>query len=179
MLQQTGGKATDEEVVARLVPLVYRELRRLANSCLRRPGETMQATELVHEAYLKLVDQQQVRWQNRAHFYGIAATLMRRILIDRARKRAALRRGGEGKRVAFDEALVCSDDRPEALVLLDRALVKLAGFDPRQSRIVELRFFGGMTAREIAEVLGIGERTVEREWKVAQAWLRREITAEP
>jgi RNA polymerase sigma factor (TIGR02999 family) len=174
----TGGKATEEEVASRLLPLVYRELRRLAGSCLRRPGQTLQATDLVHEAYLKLVDQHEVNWQNRAHFYGIAATLMRRILIDRARRRAAQRRAGDQERVAFDEALICSDDRSEALVLLDRALVKLAGFDPRQSRIVEMRFFGGMSAREIAEVLGIGERTVEREWKMAQAWLRREITGE-
>lgn len=176
LLKDVGGKATEEEVASRLLPLVYRELRRLASSYMRRPNPTMDVTELVHEAYLKLVDQRDVTWQNRAHFYGIAARLMRRIVIDRARKRSALRRGGNERKVSLDEALVCSDERSEALVLLDRALSKLATFDPRQSKIVELRFFGGMTAQEIAEVLGIGERTVDRDWKMAQAWLKREIT---
>ena len=179
LLRLTGGKATDQEVASRLFSLVYRELRRLASSSLRRPGQTIQATDLVHEAYLRLVDQRDVSWQNRAHFYGIAATLMRRILIDRARRRGAQRRAGDHKRVAFDEALICSDDRSEELLLLDLALSKLASFDPRQSRIVEMRFFARMTTREIAEVLGLGERTVEREWQIAQAWLRREITGEP
>ena len=178
LLKRIGEEGNNTEVSGQLLELVYRELRRMAYGQLRRRDQTIQVTELVHEAYLKLIDQREVDWQNRAHFFGIAATLMRRTVIDRARRRAAFKRGGHERMVALDEALVCTDERAEALVLLDQALSKLAEFDPQQSRIVELRFFGGMTGREIAAILQIGERTVDREWKLAQAWLRREITGE-
>jgi RNA polymerase sigma factor (TIGR02999 family) len=178
LLKKIGEEGSSPDAASQLLTLVYRELRRMANGHLRGPNQTIQVTELVNEAYLKLVDQQEVDWQNRAHFYGIASTLMRRIVIDHARKRAAFKRGGNERIVSLDEALVCTDERSEALVLLDQALAKLATFDPRQSKIVELRFFGGMSTREIATVLKIGERTVDRDWKLAQAWLKREITSE-
>jgi RNA polymerase sigma factor (TIGR02999 family) len=125
---------------------------------------------------LKLIDQEDVTWQNRAHFFAIASTVMRRIVIDRARKQNAEIRGGAYKKVPLDEALVYSDERSEALILLDRALNKLTEFDPRQSQVVEMRFFGGLTTKEIAEVLGVSENTVYRDWKMAEAWLKMQIT---
>lgn len=162
-----------QEALDRLVPAVYSELRRLAASYLRREGRehTLQATALVHEAFLKLVDQRAVRWQNRAHFFGIAAQLMRRILVDYARERSAAKRGGGERHLSLDEALVMAAARDVDLLALDELLTRLAVVDPQQSRIVELRFFGGLTMEETAEVLQISPATVGRDWTVAKAWL--------
>jgi RNA polymerase sigma factor (TIGR02999 family) len=179
LLRQIGGNAAGSDVSSKLASIVYEELRRLAAAYMRREpsGQTMQATELVHEAYMKLVDQRQVTWKDRAHFFGIAAQLMRRILIDHARVRKAAKRGGNERKVPLEEAFVYLDEQGADLLVLDAALSKLASLDPRQSRIVELRFFGGLTTADIAEVIGIAPRTVDREWKVAQAWLRREMSS--
>ena len=175
LLQEWGGG--DRGALDRLIPFVYEELRRQAARHLRRErsGHTLQTTALVHEAYLRLVDQKGARWQNRAHFYAIAAQLMRRILVDHARKRRAAKRGGSDLRVTLNQA---SDPAggPEVDVLaVDEALTRLAALDPQQSRVVELRFFSGLTVEETAEVLGISPRTVKRDWNVAKAWLHREI----
>lgn len=161
----------------RLMPLVYEELRRLARHYMRReqPGHTLQTSALVNEAYLRLVEQRRIDWQNRAHFFGIAAQLMRRILVDHARRHQYAKRGGGARQVALDEAAVVSGQRAAELLALDEALTALAVFDPRKGRIVEMRFFGGLTAEEAAEVLGVTTRTVEREWRKAKAWLHREI----
>jgi len=172
----------NKEALDRLMPLVYDELRRLARSYMRREqaDNTLQPTALVNEAYMKLIDQRDVRWQNRAHFFGIAAQLMRRILVDRARSRNAAKRGGEDKPVALDFAQVSSPDKPDIdVIALDDALAKLAEIDPKQSKVVELKFFGGLTNEEISEVLKISPATVKREWKVTKAWLYREIRKEP
>jgi RNA polymerase sigma-70 factor, ECF subfamily len=172
----------NKEALDRLMPLVYDELRRLAKSYMRRerPDNTLQPTALVNEAYLRLIDQRDVRWQNRAHFFGIAAQLMRRILVDRARSHHAVKRGGEGERVPLNEAVISAPTRPEVdLISLDDALAKLTEIDPQQSRIVELKFFGGLTVEEIAEVLKISPATVKRDWSLAKAWLHREIRKEP
>jgi RNA polymerase sigma factor (TIGR02999 family) len=160
-----------------LMPLVYAELHRLAQSYLRRErrGHTLQSAALVHEAFLRLVDQR-VAWQNRAHFFGIAAQLMRRILVDYARSRGSEKHGGEQIHLALDEALDEAAARDADLVALDDALTSLAALDPQQSRIVELRYFGGLTIEEAAESLGISDSTVEREWRLARAWLRRELS---
>jgi RNA polymerase sigma-70 factor, ECF subfamily len=170
----SGG---DESALSELMPIVYGELRRLAGAYLRRegPGHTLQPTALVNEAYLKLVDQQRARWQNRAQFFGVAARLMRRILIDHARARRAAKRGGGPH--SFHLSLdALAADAPEAdLLAVHEALERLAAIDPQQGRIVELRFFGGLSIEETAEVLGVGHATVERDWKVARAWLRREL----
>lgn len=167
----------DRDAPARLMPLVYDELRSLARNYLRgeRPNHTLQATGLVHEAYLRLVDQTAATWQNRAHFLGVAAAVMRRILVDYARSRRAAKRGGGIEKIQLDEAIAVSPERHVDLVALDDAMKDLGRFDPRQSQIVELRFFGGLTVEEVGEVLGISERTVKREWRLARAWLRREI----
>ncbi|MEW6251277.1 MAG: sigma-70 family RNA polymerase sigma factor [Planctomycetota bacterium] len=164
-------------VFDKLVPLVYDELRALADRALRteRREHTLQATALAHEAYLKLVDQRAVRWQHRAHFFAVAAQIMRRILVDHARARRACKRGGGRARVALDEIAVCPGEQVVELEALDQALQRLAKLDQRQSRIVEVRFFGGLTNEETAEVLGVSLATVKREWTVAKAWLRREI----
>ena len=169
----------DRDAPQQLIPLVYEELRQLAHQYLQREraDHTLQATGLVHEAYLRLVDQGTTTWQNRAHFLGVAAQLMRRILIDYARSHRAEKRSGNWDKLAFDEALAPSDERSVDLVALDDALKDLATFDERQSRIVELRFFGGLTGEEIAEVLEISPRTVKREWRLAKAWLRRELVS--
>lgn len=161
----------------RLMPLVYDELRQLARRYLQREraDHTLQATGLVHEAYLRLVDETAATWQNRAHFFGVAAQLMRRILVDHARRHRAEKRGGAWDKIALDEALTPAPTPAVDLVALDDALNDLVTFDPRQSRIVELRFFGGLTNEEIGEVLGVSPRTVKREWRMAKAWLRREI----
>ena len=167
----------DHNAAERLMPLVYDELRRLARQYLQRErsDHTLQATGLVHEAYLRLVDQSSMSWQNRAHFFAVAAQVMRRILVDHARAHRAEKRGGEREKIAFDEALAPSDEKAVDLIALDDALHDLGQFDPRQSRIVELRFFGGLTNEEIGEVLEISPRTIKREWRLAKAWLRREI----
>jgi RNA polymerase sigma factor (TIGR02999 family) len=167
----------DREAQAHLLPLVYDELRRLAHRYLQRerPDHTLQATALVHEAYLRLIDQRQAQWQNRAHFFGLAAQMMRRILIDHARQQHAAKRGGAEQKLSLDEAVWVSAERATDLVALDDALTRLAVLDPQQSRIVELRFFGGLTIEETAEVLGVSPATVKRDWSMAKAWLYREL----
>ncbi len=177
MLQEwSGGK---QEALDALLPLVYEELHRQASRYLRREraGHTLQTTALIHEAYLKLIDQREVNWQNRAHFFGIAAQAMRRILVDYARERHRAKRGGIGENLPLEEAaLVVSEERRVDLVALDEALTRLAKFDERQARIVELRYFSGLSIEETAEVLGISPATVKSDWNVAKAWLRHEIT---
>ena len=160
-----------------LLPLVYDELRRLAGAYLRRErsDHTLQATALVHEAYIRLVEQSDVRWRNRGHFFGVAAQLMRHILVDHARGRLAAKRGGELVRVPITDAIAMSQDRPEDLLVIDESLNRLAAMDPRQARIVELRVFGGMTMEEVAESVGVSLATSKRDWAVAKAWLLREL----
>jgi RNA polymerase sigma factor (TIGR02999 family) len=167
----------DQAALAHLLPLVYDELRRLAARYLRRerPAHTLQATALVHEAYLRLVDQSQVHWQNRAHFFGVAAQVMRRLLVDHTRRQHAAKRGGVVPKLALDEALQMAEGRAAAIVALDEALTALAALDPQQGRIVELRFFGGLTIDETAEVIGVSPATVKRDWNIAKAWLYREL----
>ncbi|MDQ3348008.1 MAG: ECF-type sigma factor [Acidobacteriota bacterium] len=160
-----------------LLPIVYQELRRLAAAYLRRErqGYTLQPTALVHEAYLRLLKDKPGRWQNRAHFCAIAAHSMRQILIERARARDARKRGGERQRVTLDEALVGGGERSIDLIALDQALERLEALDPEQARLVELRFFGGLTIEETAEAMNISPATVKRHWTVACAWLAREL----
>ncbi|PWU03941.1 MAG: RNA polymerase subunit sigma-70 [Terriglobia bacterium] len=168
----------DRQALEKLTPLVYEELRRLAKRYLHqeRPGHTLQSTALVHEAYLKLVDQRSVRWQNRAHFFGIAAQMIRRILVDYARNRFAEKRGAHAPKLSLDEALSVPGGRDLDLIALDDALEGLAKIDPRQSRLVELRFFAGLSVEETAEVLQMSPATVKRDWTSAKAWLFREIS---
>jgi len=168
----------NKEALDRLVPVVYDELRRQAARYLRRErvGHTLQTTALIHEAYLKLVDQRNVHWQNRAHFFGIAAQLMRRILVDHARTRKRAKRGGSDIRVSLGEATATAAAKDLDIVALDQALDRLAEIDPQQSRVVELRYFSGLNVEETAEVLGISPATVKREWRIAKAWLHREIS---
>jgi RNA polymerase sigma factor (TIGR02999 family) len=175
LLERWGGG--DEGALEELLPLVYAELRRLAGAYLRREreGHTLQPTALVNEAYLKLVDQRDARWQNRAHFFGVAAQLMRRILVDHARTRKAEKRGGSRFAVTLGHADEVSASPETDLLAVHEALERLAALDPQQARVVELRFFGGLSIEEAAEVLGVGHATVEREWKMARAWLRREL----
>jgi len=168
----------DEAALEKLMPLVYSELRRLASNYLRRErGEhTLQPTALVNEAYLKLIDQRNPKWQNRAHFFGISAQLMRRILVDHARQHQAAKRGGSAQqRISLTGADVWAKQPEVDLLALNEALDELSKMDLQQSRIVELKFFGGLSIEEIAEVLGIGHATVERDWKMARAWLRRQL----
>jgi RNA polymerase sigma factor (TIGR02999 family) len=161
----------------RLIPLVYQELRRIAAIHLRResPQHSLQPTALVHEAYLRLVNLKEIDWQSRSHFFAISATVMRRILVDHARARGAAKRGEGWSLVDVDEAVVPSPARPAEVLALDEALNRLAVLDPRQSKIVELRFFAGMSEEETGEVLGISARTVKRDWRVAKAWLYEEL----
>jgi RNA polymerase sigma factor (TIGR02999 family) len=168
----------DEQAFEHLMPLVYQELRRLAKRYMARenPGQTLQATALVHEAYLRLIEQRLVSWQNRAHFFALSAQMMRRILVDRARARHYEKRGGEACRISLDEALVVSQEREPNLVALDDALKSLAVLDPRKSRVVELRYFGGLSVEESAEVLKVSVDTVMRDWKLAKVWLLRELS---
>ena len=169
----------DQAALERLMPLVYSELRRLASNYLRREriGHTLQPTALVNEAYLKLVDQRNARWQNRAQFFGIAAQLMRRILVDHARQNHAAKRGGsEKQRLSITSAEGFVKKSEVDLLALNEALDQLSKIDPQQGRIVELKFFGGLSIEETAEVLGIGHATVERDWKMARAWLRRQLS---
>ena len=165
------------DALARLMPLVYDELRRLANHYLRseRPDHTLQPTALVHEAYLRLIDETRVRWQNRAHFFGIAANLMRQILVNHAHSHRAAKRGGAAHKIELDEAVGVAKDEDINLIALDDALTQLATLDPQQGRIVELRFFGGLTIEETAEVLGISTATIKREWISAKAWLHCQL----
>jgi len=169
-----GRKEASEE----LMPLVYDELRRQASRYLRRerPGHTLQTTALIHEAYLRLVDQRGVSWQNRAHFFGIAAQAMKRILVDYAKARHRDKRGGAAENLPLDEArFVVTGEKGVDLIALDEALARLAKFDPQQASIVDLKFFGGFTIEEIAETLRISRATVKREWNSAKAWLHGEI----
>lgn len=168
----------DKLALEKLMPLVYDELRRLANNYLRREpaGHTLQPTALVNEAYLKLVGQRTVNWQNRAHFFAISAKLMRRILVDHARQRQAVKRGGsDQQRLSITSAETIVKQPAIDLLALNEALDELAQMDPQQGRIVELRFFGGLSIEETAEVLSISHATVERDWKLARAWLRRQL----
>ncbi len=169
--------ADDRQSLDSLLPIVYQELRRLAANYIRRerPGQTLQPTALVHEAYLRLMKDRPDRWQNRAHFCAIAAHSMRQILIERARARAALKRGGAQPRVTLNEALVAGGEQSFDLLELDVALEKLAALDPEQARLVELRFFGGLTVEETAEAMSISPATVKRHWAIARAWLAREL----
>jgi RNA polymerase sigma factor (TIGR02999 family) len=167
----------DREALDRLVPLVYTELRKLAHHYLQaeRPGATLQSTALVHEAYLRLVKHEPMDWQGRSHFFGIAARLIRQVLVDHARKRDAAKRGSGGLRLAFNESMGATTAGDVDLRLLDDALTSLACLDERQSRLVELRFFAGLSVEETALVMGVSERTVKREWASARAWLFREL----
>jgi RNA polymerase sigma-70 factor (ECF subfamily) len=167
------------EALDDLMPIVYADLRRVAAGYMRREaaGHALQPTALVHEAYVRLVDQKQVKWRNRAHFFGVAAVLMRRILVDHARRRRAEKRGGDWERVTLAGDEVAADTHKEIDVLaLDEALKRLAEFDPQQARIVELRYFGGLTIEETAEIVGISAATVVREWTIAKAWLRADLS---
>jgi RNA polymerase sigma factor (TIGR02999 family) len=172
------GRA-DPAAVEGLLPLVYAELREMADRQLRRenPGHTLSPTALVHEAYIRLVDQTRVQWQGRAHFFAVASQAMRRVLVDHARRHRAVRRGGGVRPLALDEVEIPLQERAEALVALDEALHRLEQLDARMARVVELRFFGGLTEPEAAEVLGVAERTVRRDWVKAKGWLLRELEA--
>ena len=165
--------AGDQEAAAQLVPLVYEELRRLATRRLRqeRPDHTLQATALVHEAYVKLAAQRSAKWQNRVQFFGVASQLMRRILVDYARTQLRNRRGGRPQKVSLDDVVLVSPHRTDELLSVHESLLKLEKLDPRQSRVVELRYFGGLSVDEIAEVVGVTPRTVARDLKMAKAWL--------
>lgn len=161
-----------------LMSVVYQELHRLAHHYMKQesPGHTLQTSALVNEAFLRLIDQRDVHWRNRAHFFGIAAQMMRRILVDYARNRCYAKRGGGMRAMSLDEALIVSDERSAEVVALDETLERLAEIDPRKSQIVELRFFGGLSIEEAAEVLAVSPGTVMRDWTLAKAWLRREMS---
>ena len=168
----------DDSALAQLVPRVYDELRRIAHHHVRaeRPGRTLQTTALVHEAYLRLVDTRRVRWESRAHFLSVAAQAMRRILVDAARARGARKRGGDALSVPLDEVALLAPQREASVVALDDALNALAEVDPRKSRVVELRYFGGLSVEETAAVLHVSPETVHRDWRVAKAFLLRELS---
>ena len=168
----------DQSALEELTPLVYEELRRLAHHYMgrERPGHTLQTTALVNEAYLRLIDWKNVHWQNRAHFFAVSAQLMRRILVDFARSRGYAKRGGGALAVTLDEATLVSRDKGTDIVALDEALLSLTELDARQSRVVELRFFGGLSIEETAEVLKVSRGTIRRDWSLARAWLHRELS---
>jgi RNA polymerase sigma factor (TIGR02999 family) len=170
--------AGNQDAYNRIVDTVYPELRKIAQRCLsgERPQHTIQATALVHEAYLRLVDIQQIQWQDRAHFFAVSARIMRHILVDYARAGHSAKRGGGIRRVDFKEALVVSAELGPELLRMDEALNELAQFDSRKARVVEMRYFGGLTTNEIASVLGISPQSVNRDWNLAKAWLAREMT---
>lgn len=170
-------KRGDQTAKDKLIPLVYDQLRRLARRQMaqERPGHSLPPTALVNEAYLLLVDQREVRWQNRAHFFALAAQVMRHILVNYARKRARAKRGGGSHHVSLNDAMIGSGERAAELVALDDALSKLAAIDPRRSQVVELRYFGGLSVEEVAEFLNISPVTVMRDWSVAKAWLYQAI----
>jgi len=169
----------DETALDRLIPLVYDEMRRLARYYMRRErlGHTLQTTALINEAYIRLVDHKGMRWQNRAHFYAVAAQAMRRILVDNARSRHYAKRGGGAQMVELDEAAIVAQQQAAEMVALDDALNDLTALDPRQSKTVELRYFGGMSVEETAEALGVSPVTVMRDWRAAKAWLLRSLSA--
>ena len=175
LLAWSAGETGAEEG---LFPLVYEELKRIARRYLRqeRDGHTLQPTALVHEAYLRLVDQTRVTWQNRAQFYGVAATMMRRILVNHARAHTAGKRGGAAERLSLEEANISPGQDATDLIALDEALTHLAKFDERKSRVVELLYFGGLENKEVAEVLGVSEKTIQRDWQMAKLWLYRELS---
>jgi RNA polymerase sigma-70 factor (ECF subfamily) len=177
LLQQLSGG--NQAAMDALMPLVYKELKRIAGGQLRneRPGHTLQATALVHEAYLKLVDQRETSWQNRAQFFAVAAQAMRRILLDYAKSRKRDKRGGGVAHATLDEALLVGADRSSDLIEIDEALTRLEALDVRQAKVVELRFFGGLSVDETAEAMGISAPTVKREWAMARAWLHRELAS--
>ncbi len=176
-LLQAWGEG-DQRALDQLMPLVYDELRRLASHYLRRErdGHGLQTTALVNEAYLRLVDVRRVQWQDRAHFFAISARVIRQVLVDFARKRGYQKRGGGAQHVVFDESLVGGERPDENLIALDEALQKLAEIDPRKGRVVELRFFGGLTEKEAAQVLDVSPETVRRDWRMAKSWLRRYLS---
>jgi len=178
-LLQAWGQG-DEAALQKLVPLVYDQLHAAARRYMagERPGRTLQTTALIHETYLRLVNVRQVKWQNRAHFFAICAQLMRRILVDFARSRGYQKRGGGAQRVDLDEALMLSSEPEANLVALDEALGRLAEVDQRKSRVVELRFFGGLSVKETAEVMQVSGDTVMRDWKLAKVWLLRELSGD-
>jgi RNA polymerase sigma-70 factor, ECF subfamily len=167
----------DRAALDQLMPLVYSELRRLAKSYMRREraGQTMQTTALIHEAYLRLIDADHVRMENRAHFFAAAARVMRQVLVDLARERDSLKRGGAARRVSLDEAMAVGKQHDESLLALDEALSALAQIDPRKSQVVELRFFGGLSVEETSEALGVSVETVHRDWRLARSWLLRRL----
>jgi RNA polymerase sigma factor (TIGR02999 family) len=169
----------DQAALDKLAPIVYAELRRRAHRYMgrERSDHSLQTTALVHEAYLRLVDYKKVRWQNRAHFFAVSARMMRRILVDYARARGYQKRGGQTQRLSLDEALIVSRERSADLVALDDALAILSGIDPRMSQVVELRFFGGLSVEETAEVLRISTDTVTEDWKLAKSWLFRRLNS--
>ncbi len=172
-------RSGNKEALTKLIPLVYDELHRLAEHYMRneRVGHTLQPTALINEAYMRLASAEKADWQHRAHFVAVAAGTMRRVLIDHARKRKAAKRGGEQAALPLEDNLeFLSEERPEELIALDEALTRLQELDPRQSQVVELRFFGGLTVEETAEVLGISPKTVKRDWAVARAWLHGEMS---
>jgi RNA polymerase sigma factor (TIGR02999 family) len=171
--------AGDEAALAQLMPLVYDELRKVAARHLRRqrPDHTLQTTALVNEAYLRLIDSSKVQWQNRAHFFAVSAQLMRRILVDFARARQNLKRGGGAQQITLDDALAIAPERGADLLALDDALTQLAKLNQRQAQVVELRYFGGLNEEETAEALKVSLRTVQRDWKLARLWLYRELSA--
>jgi RNA polymerase sigma-70 factor, ECF subfamily len=170
-------EAGDRSGIDRLFSAVYQELRNMAAHCFQREakGNTLQPTALVHEAYMKLVDQKAVDWQGRTHFFAVAAQAMRRILVDHARQRGAVKRGGGQKRLQLDDQLLSGFRPNDDILAVDEALSKLAQLDPRQAQLVELRFFGGLSVDEAADALGISKRAAEREWTMVRAWLRREL----
>jgi RNA polymerase sigma factor (TIGR02999 family) len=173
-----GEQRSDaSEPLDRLMPIVYGELRAIAHRQLAMGGRggTLATTALVHEAYIKLVDQSQAQWRDRTHFFAVAALAMRHVLVDRAKARRRLKRGGDQHRVSLDEENIGADDQPDALLELDEALTRLAAFDPRLARVVEYRFFGGLTEQEIAEAMGVTLRTVQRDWAKARALLHRAL----
>lgn len=177
LIELTDG---NKEVVNEILPLIYAELRKLAGNYLRRErgNHTLQPTALVHEAYMKLIDQKKVKWQNRSHFFGIAAQVMRRILMDYARQHKAEKRGGVGENISLEEEFVIiQDEKSHQLLALDEALEKLAKMDEMKAKIVELRYFGGLSVQETAEVLGVSEITVKRHWRMAKAWLYGQISS--
>ena len=173
----TAWSDGDRSALDALIPLVHDDLKRLARRFMarERTGHTLQPTALVHEAYVRLAGERAMRWQNRAHFLGVAAQLMRFILVDAARRRRIPRRGGDLRRVSFDEALVVADDRPDSLLALDEALSRLARIDGRKARVAEMRLFGGCSVEESAEALDVSAVTVMRDWRFAKAWLQREL----
>jgi len=175
LIEMTDGNT---EVVNQILPLIYSELRKLASSYLRRErsNHTLQPTALVNEAYLKLIDQKKVKWQNRAHFFGIAAQVMRRILLDHARKHTAEKRGGDAELLPIEEEiLIVSHEKSAELIALDEALENLAKIDEQKARIVELRYFGGLSIEETAEVMGVSVPTINRQWRMAKAWLYGQV----